>query len=268
MDALLLCLHLAAYLATALALPLPRLRRAAIVALAAAALLGVVAGATGDDPRTLTTVHTYAAYEGAAHEVSMVAFPTGTFSAPGWQWPLPFAGFAALWAFVLWRLRERPVQNPLLLPLAFAWTAVATWLAMQVLAAPAALVQPLGADRFLWPAGLAGALLAARTAQRFVVLFVYVGGGVLLARLPVVLFSKYASDARLGTVLDTSSVIGIVNPMTQMQFEPPLVGGTGPQQFWTIWLEHVIVFPAVYSMSLLGIAFGAWMFHRHGDSAT
>jgi hypothetical protein len=29
-------------------------------------------------------------------------------------------------------------------------------------------------------------------------------------------------------------------------------------------LEHVLVFPALYLLSLLGIAFGVYMFHRHG----
>jgi hypothetical protein len=51
--------------------------------------------------------------------------------------------------------------------------------------------------------------------------------------------------------------------MTQMQFEPRLVAGSSEQQFWLIWLEHVIFFPAVYLMSLFGIAFGLWLYHRH-----
>ena len=125
-------------------------------------------------------------------------------------------------------------------------------------------MQPVGLDRFLWPAGLAAALLAARRAKSLLQLFVMVGATTLLSRLPAALFSKYASDHQLGTCLDISKVVDIVNPMTQMQFEPRLVAGTGAQQFWLIWLEHVIFFPAVYLMSLLGIAFGAYMFHRHG----
>ena len=103
------------------------------------------------------------------------------------------------------------------------------------------------------------------SARSLLSLFVLVGGGVTLARLPAALFSKYSSDAHLGGVLDVSSVRDIVNPMTQMQFEPPLAAGSGQQQFWLIWLEHVIFFPAVYAMSLFGIAFALWMFHKHGD---
>jgi hypothetical protein len=58
----------------------------------------------------------------------------------------------------------------------------------------------------------------------------------------------------------------IVNPMTQLQFDPRLQPGSAEQQFWLIWLEHVIVFPALYLLSLTGIAFGVWMFHRHGPA--
>lgn len=264
MDVLLLLLHLAAFVTLALALPLPRVRPVASGTLALAALAGVAAGALAPEPRTLTTVHTYAGFAGSDQEVSMVAFPTGQRTAAGWQWPLPFAGFAALWLLVLRRLGQHPPAHALLLPLLYAWSATAAWLGMQWLAAPALLVQPVGLDRFLWPAGLAAALLVAARATAFLPLFVQVGTAVLAARLPAALFSKLASDRGWGTVLDVSSVRDIVNPMTQMQFDPRLEPGSGAQQFWLIWLEHVIFFPAVYALSLLGIAFGAWMFHRHG----
>jgi hypothetical protein len=263
MEALLTCLHLAAYLAAALGLAVPRLRRPAVAALVAAAAVGLVAGLLAPGERSLTTVHTYAGFEGIDQEVSMVRFPTGTVTAPGWQWGAIFAVFAAVWAATLWRLGDRPLRNPLVAPLLFAWTATAAWLGMQATAAPAAVVQPLGLDRFLWPAGLASALIACRSAARFFGLFVQMGLAVTLARLPAALFSKYASDAGLGTSLDVRSVRDIVNPMTQMQFDPRLQPGSAEQQFWLIWLEHVIFFPAVYLMSLFGIAFGLWLYHRH-----
>ena len=57
----------------------------------------------------------------------------------------------------------------------------------------------------------------------------------------------------------------IVNPMTQMQFDPRLEVGSPEQEFWLIWLEHIIFFPAVYLMSLFGIGFGVYMWHKHGD---
>jgi hypothetical protein len=265
MEPLLACLHLSAFLSVALALAVPALRKPALLILVVAAGAGLVLGFGGGE-RALTTVHTYAGYEGIAQEVSMVRFPTGTVTAPAWQWPLPFAGFALLWAVGLLQLGTRPLRSALLLPLGLAWSATAAWLGMQMLAAPSEVVQPLGLDRFLWPAGLAAALLAARHARSLLQLFVLIGSSTLLGRLPAALFSKYASDHRLGTCLDVSTVRDIVNPMTQMQFEPRLEAGSSEQQFWLIWLEHVIFFPAVYLMSLFGIAFGAWMFHRHGPA--
>lgn len=264
MEALLVCLHLAAYLALALALPLPRLRRLAALVLLLAAATSVASGLFGPAERTLTTVHSYAGFEGTAFEVSMVAFPTGTVTAPGWQWPLPFAAFALGWAWCLRRLGDRAPRRPVLAALAFAWTATAAWLAMQLLAAPAALVQPVGIDRFLFPAGIALAIAAARQSSGLVPLFLTISAGTIGARLPAALFSKYASDTGLGTSLDVSRVVDIVNPMTQVQFEPRLVPGSAAQQFWLIWLEHVIVFPALYLLSLAGIAFGVYMFHTHG----
>ncbi|MBL8727742.1 MAG: hypothetical protein JNM25_04880 [Planctomycetes bacterium] len=264
MEALLVCLHIAAYLALGLALPLPRLRRLAVAALLLAAVTGVGHGLSGPAERTLETVHTYAGYEGAAFEVSMVSFPTGTATAPGWQWPLPFAAFAALWIVVLRRLGDRPSPRPIASALAFAWTALAAWLGMQLLAAPAALVQPVGLDRFLFPAGLALAIGAARTSTSLLTLFVTISAGTMAARLPAALFSWYASAAHLGTCLDIHSIVDIVNPMTQMQFEPRLQPGSSQQHFWLIWLEHVIVFPACYLLSYLGVAFGIYMFHHHG----
>ncbi len=267
MDVVLTLLHLAAFLALGFALALPRARTLAIGVLAVAALASVLAGSLDGAPRALTTIHTYAGFEGAAHEISMVSFPTGEFHAPGWQWPLPFLGFALLWIVVLMGIGQRPLRIPLGLPLLFAWSGIATWLGMQWCAAPDILVQPVGLDRVLWPAGLAAGLIAAFQATSAYRLFLWLSGGTLLMRLPAALFSKYASDAEVGTCLDIHTVRDIVNPMTQMQFDPRLVIGSGDQQFWLIWLEHVIFFPAVYLMSLFGIAFGAYMFHRHGKSA-
>ncbi|MGB3968591.1 MAG: hypothetical protein WBO45_17785 [Planctomycetota bacterium] len=263
---MLLLLHLGSWLTLALGLAAPRCRTWAIVALAATALAGVITAGFADGNRTLTTVHTFAGFEGAAMEASMVAFPTGSFTAPAWHWPMVFLGFAGLWIAVLWVLGRAPLRNPLLLPLLFAWTGIATWLGMQWCAAPEILVQPVGLDRFLWPAGLAAALLAARRAATFGRLFLWLSAATLLMRLPAALFSKFATDQRLGTCLDVHDVRDIINPLTQMQFEPRLQVDSGEQQFWLIWLEHVIFFPAVHLMGLFGVAFAAWMFHRHPDS--
>ena len=263
MDLLLGSLHLLAFVATALSLAVPAVRRVAIALLAVAAAGSLLGALTGPDPRSLTTVHTYAGFEGSALEVSMVRFPTGTVEAAGFAWALPFAGFAALWIGVLVVLGRRQLQSALVLPLLFAWTATAAWIGMQLCASPSEVVQPLGLDRFLFPAGLATALLAARTQPRFWRVLLAISAGTIAARLPAALFSKVASDQHLGTSLDVTLVRDIVNPMTQTQFEPRLVPGSGAHQFWLIWLEHVIVFPTLYLLSLAGVAFATFMFHQH-----
>ncbi|MCR9246735.1 MAG: hypothetical protein NXI31_17005 [bacterium] len=265
MDLLVALLQFAAFLLLGLGLALPGWRRAAIAALGLAAAVSLGHGLTGPTEQTLTTVHHYAGFEGAALEVSMVAFPTGTVTAPGWQWPLPFLAFAILWGAVLWTRGRRELRSPFLLPMAMAWSAAATWLGMQTLAAPAAVVQPIGIDRFLWPALLALAILVARQASGILMLIVMVSASMLAARLPFAMFSKWASDQRLGTSLDISQVIDIVNPMTHMTFDPRIVSGSDDQQFWLIWLEHLIIFPALYTTSLFGIALGVHLWHKHSD---
>ena len=265
MDVLLALLHLAAFVTLALGLALPAVRRIAVATLATAAIASVAAGMLEPDPRTLETVHTYLGFEGSSLEPSMVAFPTGTVTAAGWSWPLPFAGFAAFWIVWLLRLGREPQRRGVVTTLAFAWTATAAWLGMEMLAAPSAVVQPFGLDRFLFPAGLTIAIAAAKTAPGLVHLFAAVSVCTIGARLPAALFSKFASDSQLGTSLDIHQVRDIVNPVTRLQFEPRLVAGSGEQQFWLIWLEHVIVFPALYVMSLGGVAFCVHMFHTHGE---
>jgi hypothetical protein len=264
MDHLLATLHGLTYLALGLGLAVPTLRRWAVWLAVAAALGSLAAGALEPGLRSLTTVHTYAGFEGADQEVSMVSFPTGQASAPGWQWPLPFAGFAGLWALWLHHAGRQPLRTPWLGPLLFAWTATAQWLVMQWLAAPAPAVQPLGLDRFLFPAGVALALGAASTAPSLLSMLFRISAGTVAARLPAALWSKFASDQNLGTSLDIGAVRDIVNPMTGLQFEPRLVPGSSQQQFWLIWLEHVVMFPALYLLSLSGIAFAAYMIRRHG----
>jgi hypothetical protein len=266
MDLLISLSHVLAYLVLAFAIAIPQFRRPAAAIMAVVAVLTAITAMTGDSPRTLETVHTYAGFEGSAMEVSMVSFPTGSFTAEGWLWAMPFASFAAMWIIVLLTLKERTVKSPWILPLLFAWTGMATWLGEQAYAAPSMLVQPIGIDRFLWPAGLALCLVASKSAKSLIGVLVMIAAGITLGRLPAAFFSQFASSNALGTCLDIHTIRDIVNPMTQMQFEPRLEVGSGEQEFWLIWLEHVIFYPAVYLMSLFGIGFGTYMFHKHSDT--
>ncbi len=274
MDLTAALLQFLAFLLLGLGLAEPAVRRYGLAAGGLAALFGLVHGATGPAERTLMPVHHYAGYEGSALEVSMVAFPTmpldEPFAAPGWQWSLPFLGFVLVWGTITVLLGKKTLKSPFLLPMLYAWSAATAWLAMQALAAPSAVVQPVGIDRFLWPAGLALSLLVARQARGILVVIIMVSASMLAIRLPIAMFSKYASDERLGTSLDITAVTEstdaeIVNPMTQMTFDPGLAPGSDDQQFWLIWLEHLIIFPALYTLSLFGIALGVHLWHKHRD---
>lgn len=267
MDLLAAILQTACYLLLALGLCVQRLRRPAAAALGAAAVCCLLLGFTGPAERQLVTTHTFVAYEGIDLEPSAVHFPTGTATAPGWAWPLPFAGFAALGIWLLRAVGRRRARNPFVLPLLFAWSATAAWLGMQALAAPAAVVQPFGLDRFLWPAALLLTLQLAAAHERFLPMLAQLSLGIVAQRLPAALFSKLASDRGLGTGLDVSSVTDIVHPVTHLQFEPRLDAGSTEQQFWLIWAEHVLAYPAFYLMSMAGIAFAAFMIRKHDRMA-
>lgn len=260
MELALALLQGASYLAIAAALLFPSGTRIACAVTLIAALLGLGLGLAEPEVRDLTTTHTFVAYEGQSLEPSAVHFPTGTKSAPGWQWPLPFLGFAALWAFLLLAVRNQEEQNAWILPLLLGWSATAAWLAMEWFAAPGALVQPYALDRFLWPAGLALALRLAASTQSLMALFLKLGLGCTLLRLPAALFSKYASDARLGTSLDVSSITTVVHPLQRVQVE--LEPGSLDQQMWLIWAENVFVYPAFHFMSVFGFAFAVWLMSR------
>jgi hypothetical protein len=252
------------YLFAAAALCYAPLGRLAAIVLMLGAILGAVIAGFGPGERDLLTTHTFVAYRGQELDPTAVHFPTGTKTAPGWQWPLPYAGFALIWSVILLRRRSQNPEdeNPYVLPLALGWTAMAAWLGMQFLAAPEDVVQPYALERFLWPAGLALALRSATTVRSLLVLLMLLAVGATALRLPAALFSKYA---QLGTSLDVHTITDIVHPIQRAQFEPPLEPGSAAQQFWLIWAEHVIVFPSLHLMSYFGFAFAIWLMQRqHG----
>jgi hypothetical protein len=137
---------------------------------------------------------------------------------------------------------------------------------MQVAAAPAAVVQPFGLERFLWPAGLLLTLDLARSGGSFLRVFLMLSLGLVAQRLPAALFSKLASDHGWGTGLDISQVVKIVNPVTHLQFQPPLEPGSSAQQFWLIWSE-LLVYPGLYLLGFAGIAFASFMIQKHDRMA-
>ena len=261
MELLVALLQGASFLAIAAALVYAPLTRVACALSLAAALVGLGFGLSDPGQRELITSHTFVAYEGQSLEPSAVHFPTGTKSAPGWQWPLPFLGFAALWTALLLAVRNQENQSPWVLPMLLGWSSTAAWIATQWFAAPADVVQPYALERFLWPAGLALALRLAASTDRLLALFFKLGLGVTLLRLPAALFSKFASDQKLGTSLDVTEVTTIVHPVQRIQID--LIPGSLDQQMWLIWAENVFVFPAFHFMSVFGFAFAVWLMSRH-----
>lgn len=236
-------------------------RPMALLALAAAGVAQAAALA-GPATRTLEATHTFAAYAADGFEVVPRHFPVDRVAAAGWQWPLPFVLLTLVWAGLLWRWSGSPRRpHPVLVPLLLAWSGTAAWLAMQKLAAPAAVVQPFGLDRFLFPACVAMAVLVAGRGDRFRPVLMQLCLGTAAARLPAALFSKLASDGHWGTGLDVHTITAFVNPIARIEVE--VAAGSWQQQAWLIWGQHLFFLPGVYLLSLGGIAFGLFLYRTH-----
>lgn len=261
MDLLLAFLLFAAWLAVPLGFALPARRPLAVLIALAVTAFALGAGWLGEPVRNLDVTHTFVAYQQRGFDREAHDFVVDRVTAAGWQWPLPFALWASLWSAVLWRLGRRPVGG-FLLPLLCAWSAAAAWLAMQKLAAPAATVQPFGIERFLWPCGLAGALLIASRGERLLPVLLRLAVLVGVLRLPLALFAKLASDGHWGTGLDIHTITVFLNPL-QPELEVETTAGSAEQQGWLIWAQHLLFLPAFYLMSLLGIAVMAFLFRQH-----
>lgn len=256
------------FLAAAAALCYAPFWRVAAILLVSTSLFCVYLGFAGPEERELVTEHTFVGYQGIELEPSAVHHPTGTERAKGWQWPLPFAGFAVLWTVLLMVRRNKDAdgeeENPWFLPLLLGWTAIASWLLMEKLAAPSEVVQPFALERMLWPAGLALSLRLAAVTQKLFPLLLLLAVAATALRLPAALFSKYASDQHLGTSLDISSITELVHPIQRVQLQ--VERGSSEQQFWLIWAEHVFAYPAFHCMSYFGFAFAIWLMHRHSGT--
>lgn len=262
MDILFALLHLAAYFALGIALAVPRSRGPLAVLVAAVGVATLAFAVLGQGQRELEVLRYFPAYEEDGFEIVARAFSVDRTSAPGWQWGAVFAAFALLWAAVLWALRgvAQP-RNAFLGPVLLAWSGAAVILLMQKTAAPAAVVQPVGLERALFPACLAAAILLGRLCTRFLHVLLYLCLMIFAARFPVALFSKLASDGHWGTALDVHTITAFVNPLAGLQVEA--APGSPEQQGWLIWSWHLMFVPSMYLMSLGGIAFAVFMFVKH-----
>ncbi|MHC4079312.1 MAG: hypothetical protein ACYTGW_19430 [Planctomycetota bacterium] len=262
MSVLLGCLQVGAFLAIALACLRPGARRpvaALLLVLAVAALSHAILA--GDAPRTLTITSTTQAYKEL--DVVRKEFVLDEVTAPAWRWGLLCAMFALGWAAWAWRYRDAGVaarpSHAFGAPLALAWTGLALILLLQKAAAPEGLLVPfdLGPDRVLVPATLAAALLLALAAPRILHMVLYLSLYIGVTRVALGIFATLATQQQWGTHLDVHSIDFIATPIRAVPLE--LLPGSTPQLSWLVWVPHMLIFPAIYMMSLGGIGFGVMM---------
>jgi hypothetical protein len=227
----------------------------------AAAVCCVLGGVAVPGERTLTITHTFAAYGQGSFDVVARHFPVDEVRAPGWQWPLPLLGWCAVFAVWLLRWSRRAGSPHPLVPLLLAWSGTAVWLGMQVLAAPAAVVQPFGLERYLLPGCIALAVALSMRAERFFPLLFLLSLGTFAARLPAAVFSKLASDRHWGTGLDVHTITAFVDPFQRTEVE--VESGSAVQQAWLIWAQHLLILPGVYLCSLAGVALMLFVWRKH-----
>ncbi len=209
----------------------------------------------GGDPRTLDITTTYTAYQGM--QVAPKDFLVDQATAPAWAWGLLCGIFALAWAAWAWRHRESPPSTPFGAPLALALSGCALIFLLEKAAAPIGLVSPfaLGQDKALLPATLAAAVLLTR--QRPRVLEVILGLSLFVAttRMALALFATLASQGAWGTHVDVSTIEFVAVGTQPVEFEP----GSLKQWWWLIAVPDLVVFPAIYMMSVGGIAFAVMM---------
>ena len=259
LDFLLVTAQVLGSLGICLAIAQPRARRAAAIGLAVLGLAGLIAALSSGDERSLTVTATFPAYDGLL--IVPTPFPVDEVTAPGRIWGLLTAAFAGCWALWAWARRSGPTPGPFTLPLALAWTSTLLWLALEKSAAPAVLVQPAGLDRGLWPATLAAGLILAERCERSLHLILYLSVFIALGRLPIAILSVLASNNHWGTTLDISSITLFANPMVQQPIE--VTPGSTGQHLWLIWIQHLVMFPGIYMLSIGGIAFAAFLYLKH-----
>ncbi len=237
---------------------------AALVALGAG-VVALLAGVLQPGERTLVVTHTFAAYAPDGFDVVPRHFPVDEVRAPGWQWPLPFLGWTGVWAVVL--LLRRQATGPVhpLLPLLLGWTGTAAWLLMQKCAAPALVVQPFGLERFLLPASIALAVAVSLRGERLLAVLFVLSFATIGMRAPAATFSKLASDGHWGTGLDVHTITAFVDPLQRVEVEA--APGSLLQQGWLIWGQQLFFLPGIYLLSLTGIAFGLFLWRKHGGPA-
>ena len=268
MSALLPVLALLLFVGPPAAMIAPALRRPVAVSLALAALLGLVlAVAAGGETATLTVTHAFLAFSG--QELAPKDFIVAEASAPGWQWPVLVAVFAASWSLWAW-LRPAPPGRPVLTAVAFAWSGSACLLGLQLLAAPEVLAMGLALpsvppfEIVLLPAMLAASIGLGRAGTGIPTYVLTLSLVIALAHLPLAIFGTLATRMELGTYLDVHAIDFVAHPILRTPAE--LEAGSTEQLTLLVWLPQLLMWPALTMLSAGGAGFCALMLQRQEAS--
>ena len=268
-DFLLAAVHVLALAAIATGLVVPTWRGRIAAGVAVVAVAALVAALAGPESRTLEVVHRYAGYDQL--DYGLQSQVVDSVQADGLWWGLVVAVFLGLWALVLRATAVAPGQvvplghrmHPFFAPLLLAWSGCAAVLLLEKTAAPAGLVDPIPLERALLPAAIAACALLARQLKSFFVVFLWLALFVTAARLPIAAFGTWATYEGFGTSLDAHTIETIANPFGDPPFPMELEPGSREQLTWLVWAPQLLILPALYMLSLAGIAFAVVMFVTH-----
>jgi hypothetical protein len=263
MSVALSILHTLALAATALALGHDPFRRHAVRFLAVLGATALVAAALAlGSERSLLVTHPFPAFEGQS--IRTKAFPIESVAAPGQWYGLCAAAFCFGWAAWLGRLvRTRRDVDPFWAPLVLGWSSTALVLALEKAAAPEGLVAPLAFDRGLLPASSCAAVLLAIRCRSVFLTLSWLSLFVSLSRLPIAVFGTLATRHGWGTSLDVHSMRVFANPF--MQWPVEVQPASFEQLGWLVWAPQLLILPAIYMLSVGGVAFAVSMFVLHPE---
>ena len=251
-----------AVILTGLCAPRARGRAAIVLAAACSACFGYGLAARHGSC-TLRVENSFPAF--MENVISDKAFFIESVTAPCWQWPALLGGLFALWTVWLVVSFGRGKPPAVVTAAAFVWLGVATILSLEKAAAPAELVGWIAVEVVCLFGTLCCAFLMARIGVRVRVFFAVLILFTTLVRVPIALFSAWATQHRLGTHLDVHPIRFFANWFTQESVD--VAAGSSEQLLHLVWLPLLLVFPMITFLIAGGIGFAVLMFVQHPPPA-
>ncbi len=250
-----------ACLAAAAAGLVPRARWPGLLLLLGAVACAAIAVAEGSSPRSLDIVLQHPAFVG--NQVESKDFLIETTDAPGYAWGLASALFCLVLS--LTALAQLPARVPQLWPFLLAFGGIALALALEKLAAPAAVVA-FRLHGACWLATIVAAVTLARSRPRLIAYAAVLLLVTTLIWLPAAVFGTLATHAQWGTSLDVHSVEFCAHRLarTPLTLQP----GSTQQLWYLVWAPLLMVFPLVTWISAGGVGFLLMMAEREGGERT